>query len=78
VRVLWVWLKGVAASCLEFAFAVEAWGDVSAVEQALHAASSVGRCQGGSSGGGGGGSHRGRLVAKHPRLPCGSTENRLG
>jgi hypothetical protein len=59
---------------LELAFARKAWGDVSAVEQAVHGASDANSarvCQGGSSGGRG--SH-GRRLAKHPRLPCGSTK----
>jgi hypothetical protein len=74
VRVLCVWPKGVAASYLEVAFARKPQGDVSAVEWAMHAASDVNSvlcCQGGLSGGGGLCSSR---LAKHPRLPQGSTE----
>jgi hypothetical protein len=72
--VLCVWPKGVRASCLELAFARKAWGDVSAVEQAVHGASDANSarvCQGGSSGGRG---LHGRRLAKHPRLPCGLME----
>jgi hypothetical protein len=53
-RVLCVWLKGVIASYLKFAFARKPWGDVSAAEQAVHAASDVNAVlcrQGGLSGG---------------------------
>jgi hypothetical protein len=57
VRVMCVWSKGVTAPCLEFAFARKPWGDVSAVEQAVHVAASdanSARCHQGDLSGGGG------------------------